>query len=519
MAQLVIVSNRVAVPDAGGTVRAGGLEVAVKAALKQNPGIWFGWSGRITPRSEIETREIVRDKVTYIVVDLAKEDHQEYYNGFANRVLWPILHYRVDLAEFSRRDLSGYLRVNDYFARQLHKVLKPDDLIWVHDYHLMPLAKALRELGHQNRIGFFLHIPCPPPEILTALPHHERLIPSLCSYDLVGFQTGDDAFNFTRYLTRECGLHSHDFNFNVGERVMRVDVFPVGIETATFARLAQRAARTPFAQDVLASLAGRAMIIGVDRLDYTKGINPRMEAFERFLATQPDWRGKVTYLQITPKSRSDIPGYAETAQSIGATAGRINGAYGQADWTPIRYVNRAYGRATLAGLLRAARVGLVTPLRDGMNLVAKEYVAAQDPEDPGVLVLSRFAGAAHECQAALLVNPYDPDSVAAAIGQALAMPLDERRRRHETLFQTLSRNDIRYWAERFLGELQRTPETANGIAQMPTTADPLRRRDPDAAGLAVSAPAGSPPVAGPWAPAGWAAAAAWPPPMGRTGRR
>jgi len=465
LAQLVVVSNRVAVPDGDGTARAGGLEVAVKAALKRNSGIWFGWSGRVTPRSKIETREVVRDNTTFIVVDLAKEDHQEYYNGFANRVLWPILHYRVDLAEFTRRDLTGYLRVNDYFASQLHKVLKPDDLVWVHDYHLMPLAKALRDLGHRNRIGFFLHIPCPPPEMLTALPHHERLIPSLCDYDLVGFQTGDDAFNFTRYLTRECGLHSHDFNFHLGERTMRVDAFPVGIDTAAFARVAQRAERSPFVQHVLESLAGRAMIIGVDRLDYTKGLGHRMDAFERFLATQPDWRGKVTYLQISPKSRSDIREYADMAQVIGATAGRINGAYGEADWTPIRYVNRAYSRSTLAGLYRAARAGLVTPLRDGMNLVAKEYVAAQNPQDPGVLILSRFAGAAQECTAALLVNPYDPDSVAAAIGRALSMPLEERRARYNTMFEVLSRNDIQSWADRFLGALERAPAPASRLGQ------------------------------------------------------
>jgi trehalose 6-phosphate synthase len=234
----------------------------------------------------------------------------------------------------------------------------------------MPLAKALRERGHKNRIGFFLHIPCPPPEILTALPNHERLIPSLCEYDLVGFQTGDDAFNFSRYLTRECGLHSHDFNFMVGERTMRIDVFPVGIETAAFARLAQRSERLPLVQRVLESLVGRALIIGVDRLDYSKGIAHRLSAFERFLQTQPDWRGKVTYLQIAPKSRTEIPEYADIEREIGAAAGRINGAYGEADWTPIRYVNRAYSRSTLAGLYRAARVGLVTPLRDGMNLVA-----------------------------------------------------------------------------------------------------------------------------------------------------
>jgi trehalose 6-phosphate synthase len=466
MARLVIVSNRVSIPEKNAKPRAGGLEVAVDAALKHKSGIWFGWSGKVTARAKIATQEVVHDNVTYITLDLSKEDHQEYYNGFANRVLWPILHYRVDLAEFSRRDLSGYLRVNDHFARELDKVLEPEDLIWVHDYHLMPLAKALRERGRQNRIGFFLHIPFPPPEILTALPHHERLIPSLCEYDLVGFQTGDDAFNFSRYLTRECGLHSHDFNFTFAERTLRIDVFPVGIETVGFARLARRSERLPFVQHVLESLAGRAMIIGVDRLDYSKGIAHRLSAFERFLQTQPDWQGKVTYLQIAPKSRADIPEYAAMGQEIGAIAGRINGTYGEADWTPIRYVNRAYSRATLAGLYRGARAGLVTPLRDGMNLVAKEYIAAQNPDDPGVLILSRFAGAARECEAALLVNPYDPDSVAVAIGRALSMPLAERRDRHKAIFEVLARNDIQIWAARFLGALEREPAAVSHLDQV-----------------------------------------------------
>jgi trehalose 6-phosphate synthase len=468
LALLVIVSNRVAIPVKNAMARAGGLEVAVDAALKHTSGIWFGWSGKVTTQTKIATREVVHDKVTYITLDLSKEDYKEYYNGFANRVLWPILHYRIDLAEFSRRDLSGYLRVNDNFARELHEVLGPDDLVWVHDYHLIPLAKALRERGHKNRIGFFLHIPCPPPEMLTALPHHERLIPSLCEYDLVGFQTGDDAVNFSRYLTHECGLHSHDFTFTLAERTMRIDVFPVGIETAAFARLAQHSARLPFVQHVLESLVGRALIIGVDRLDYSKGIAHRLSAFERFLQTQPDWRGKVTYLQITPKSRAEIPEYADLEREISAAAGRINGAYGEADWTPIRYVNRAYSRSTLSGLYRAARAGLVTPLRDGMNLVAKEYVAAQNPNDPGVLILSRFAGAARECKAALLVNPYDPDSVAVAIGQALSMPLAERRERHNAIFQVLSQNDIQCWAHRFLGELERERTALSWIEEMPS---------------------------------------------------
>jgi trehalose 6-phosphate synthase len=332
----------------------------------------------------------------------------------------------------------------------------------------MPLAKALRERGHKNRIGFFLHVPFPPPEILTALPHHERLIPSLCEYDLVGFQTGDDAFNFSRYLTRECGLHSRDFNFVVSDRTIRIEMFPVGIETAAFANLAQRSVHLPFVKRVIRSLVGRALIIGVDRLDYSKGIAHRLSAFELFLRTQSDWRSKVTYLQIATRSRTDIPEYADMEQEIGSAAGRINGAFGEADWTPIRYINHPYSHSTLAGLYRAARVGLVTPLRDGMNLVAKEYVASQNPDDPGVLILSRFAGAAQECKAALLVNPYDPGSVAAAIGQALSMPLAERRERHDSLFQVLSHNDVQHWADRYLTALEREPKPLSQLEKMPS---------------------------------------------------
>jgi len=430
--------------------------VSVKAAFRNRPGLWFGWSGKVARKGDgVETTTVRHDDIDYVTTSLRSEDYQEYYNGFANRVLWPVLHYRFDLAEFSRRDLSGYLRVNEHFASELEKILRPDDLVWVHDYHLVPLAKMLRARGHRNRIGYFLHIPCPPPEVLTALPNHERLVPTLCEYDLVGFQTGDDAFNFSRYLTRECGLHSRDFSFAVGEREVRVDAFPVGIETEQFAKTARRAVKSAFVQNVVGSLAGRAMIIGVDRLDYSKGLNLRLDAYDHFLRNYADWRGKVTYLQITPKTRSEIPEYVQMEQMVSQRAGHINGAYGEADWTPIRYVNRAYSRTALAGFYRSSRAGLVTPLRDGMNLVAKEYIAAQEPDDPGVLVLSRFAGAAHECREALIVNPYDTEAVAAAIHRALSMPIDERRARHKTLFDTLTHNDIANWAERFIATLTR----------------------------------------------------------------
>jgi trehalose 6-phosphate synthase len=454
LSRVFIISNRVGIPNSGRGVHAGGLEVALRATLKRHPCVWLGWSGDVKPAGKVRTRTVKQGGNSFIVTDLSEEDYQEYYNGFANRVLWPILHYRLDLAEYSRRDLSGYLRVNEHFADQLDQVLQPDDIVWVHDYHLIPLAKALRHRGRDNQIGFFLHIPLPPPEVLAAMPNHEALIPALTEYDLVGFQTDGDAANFARYLANECGMPAHiQRTFEGGKRVMRIGTFPVGIAARTFNRCARRAVRSSFVRRVLDSVRG-AIILGVDRLDYSKGLELRLDAFERFLMGNPHYRGEVTYMQITPKSRSDIPEYVEMERAIDTAAGRINGTYGDVSWSPVRYTNRPYSRTALSGLYRASRVALVTPLRDGMNLVAKEYVAAQDAEDPGVLVLSRFAGAAAEFgSAALLVNPYDPEAVGAAIARAIAMPRDERIARFKKLWEALLRNDISNWGDRFLATL------------------------------------------------------------------
>jgi trehalose 6-phosphate synthase len=450
LARIFIISNRVATPQAG--LHAGGLEVVLKATLKNHPCVWMGWSGEI--KEHPKTRTIHQKKNIFIVSDLTREDFDEYYSGFANSVLWPVLHYRLDLAEFSRRDLSGYMRVNEHFADEMVKVLKPDDIVWVHDYHLIPLAKALRRRGLQNRVGFFLHTPMPPPEIIAAMPNHEHLIPSLGHYDLVGFQTDNDAANFARYMANELGTPAHiSRQLGAGSRGMRIGTFPVGVETRQFARLARRARKTDLVKKVMGSIPG-ALMIGVDRLDYSKGIHPRLEAYERFLAANPEWHGKITYLQITPKSRSQIKEYADMEDAVSGMAGRINGTYSDASWSPVRYVNRPYSRTALSGLYRGARVALVTPLRDGMNLVAKEYVAAQDAANPGVLILSRFAGAAAEFkEGALLVNPYDPDQVAAAIARAVAMPQAERKSRHAALYRVLLSNDISGWGDKFLASL------------------------------------------------------------------
>jgi trehalose 6-phosphate synthase len=481
LARLIVVSNRVSIPSSGGAPRAGGLEVALAPVLKNIPSVWFGWSGNVVEAGKVVTQRIDQGRHAYVVTDLSEEDYQEYYNGFANRVLWPVLHYRIDLTEFTRRDLTGYFRVNRHFARELSQILEPDDFVWIHDYHLIPIAEELRQQGHANRIGFFLHVPFPAPEVMTVLPNHERLLPSLLHYDLVGFQTETDVGNFVRYLVSEHRGTSPAFEatenqivFTGGNRQTRIGSFPVGLDVDEFQRRARRAVQSSFVREVVESLGEKELVIGVDRLDYSKGLVQRMDAFERFYELHAEWRAKVTYLQIAPPSRSEIPEYSELEQAVGGAAGRINGKYGEVAWTPIRYLNRTYSRSALAGLYRKARAALVTPLRDGMNLVAKEYVGAQDSDNPGVLILSRFAGAAAECRQALLVNPYDAESVAAAIARALNMPLAERRERHGAMLATLARNGSTVWSTHFLESLGATqllepPHADRTVVQAPLT--------------------------------------------------
>ena len=457
MSRLVIVSNRVTVPEPGHPPPPGGLAVAVHAALKSRPGLWFGWSGKIDDGPAVEPETVERDNVTYTVTDLSTADYNEYYTGFANRVLWPILHYRVDLAEFNRSDLTGYLRVNALFADRLAKLIGPDDVIWVHDYHLMPLARELRSRGFDNPIGFFLHIPCPPADLLFTIPRQEQTIGALSHYDLVGFQTENDRDNYGRYLSMTGGHKGRDAtSYALDGRVVRIGAFPVGIETADLAAVAAQTVDSQFTRELRDSLQGRKLVVGVDRLDYSKGIVHRVEGYRHFLEREPDWRNRVSYLQVTPKSRSEIPEYGDMSDDVNRLVSEVNGQFGEAAWTPIRYVNRSYPREALAGVFRLAAAALVTPLRDGMNLVAKEYVASQDPADPGVLLLSQFAGAAAELDAALIVNPHETEGMAQALRTALTMPLEERQARFTSMFERISRQDIDRWAETFLAKLSET---------------------------------------------------------------
>ncbi|MBO3274360.1 alpha,alpha-trehalose-phosphate synthase (UDP-forming) [Pseudomonas schmalbachii] len=464
MSRLVVISNRVVYPDENGNTAPGGLAVAVEATMQDRDGLWFGWSGQVSEDPPQPTT-IECEKMQYVLTDVRPQDFQEYYNGFANRVLWPILHYRVDLAEFNEADFGGYQRVNEFFAERLSPLLEADDILWVHDYHLIPLAQALRARGHNNRIGFFLHIPMPPPDLLTTLPHHAELIGALTEYNLIGFQTDNDASNFARYLTRVLGAATPDGrHYNLGQQRFRVGVFPVGVDTDGFRRLAETATQAPVAAEFTESLSGRALIVGVDRLDYSKGIVNRVDGYERFLEKYPEWHGRVTYLQIAPGSRQDIPEYAQIDAAVSARVGHINGRFGEVSWVPLRYVSRNHRREDIAMVMRMARIGLVTPLRDGMNLVAKEFVAAQDPDDPGVLILSQFAGAAAELGAALMVNPHDRDAMADAINAALLMPLEERRARHQEMYTVLEANHIRYWGQSFVDALTRPGRALNWLS-------------------------------------------------------
>jgi trehalose 6-phosphate synthase len=435
-------------------VAAGGLAVALREAFREYGGVWFGWSGKVAAEPASRPQIINKGRVQYALMDLTASDRREYYNGFANRALWPTMHYRVGLSDFSRTDYAGYRRVNHDFAAALAPLSRPDDLVWVHDYHLIPLAEELRALGLANAIGYFHHIPWPAPEVLATLPGTTELLHSIACYDLVGVQTERDAENLRRSLIEELGAVPDGADaVAVAGLKTRVKCFPIGIDVSEIEQLATRANSSRLVRQTSAGLGSRKLIIGVDRLDYSKGIPERMGAYERFLQDNPDQRGRVTYLQIAPTSRSEVPEYAAVSRAVNEALGRINGLLGEPGWVPIHYVTSTYPRSVLAGLYRLASVGLVTPMRDGMNLVAKEYLAAQDPADPGVLILSKFAGAAQQLRAALVVNPNDKVEVAEAIRDALQMRQRDRVSRWSAMIGSLREHDVSWWAGAFLKAL------------------------------------------------------------------
>mgnify|MGYP001438205157 CR=1 FL=1 len=463
MGKLIVVSNRVGpLRDSG---RAGGLAVGLIDALRRRGGLWFGWSGEVSEEGTFGKLKLESGKsVQTATIDISPADHAEFYAGYANRTLWPVLHYRLDIADFDRRFEDGYRRVNERFASRLRPMVGEDDLVWVHDYHFFRVGAELRAAGVDNPIGFFLHIPFPGPEILAALPNYTALLRAMLAYDVIGFQTERDRAAFVRCLAEDLGVVEHDDGVVecMGRRVT-VRAFPIGIDADAFAGYAVSPEGRAHARRIERTLAGRRQIIGVDRIDYSKGLVERFRAFERLLEDYPENRGQVSFIQVAPPSRGEVDAYVEMRRSLERLAGHVNGRFADIDWTPIRFLTRSFPRKALAGLYRSSEIGLVTPLRDGMNLVAKEFVAAQDPEKPGVLVLSRFAGAAEQMREALIVNPYSAEGVAEAMQSALRMPLDERKDRWRRMFERMRANDAHQWAETVLDVLVRSRQPVNPL--------------------------------------------------------
>jgi trehalose 6-phosphate synthase len=449
VARLVIVSNRT--PGKG--AKAGGLAVALADAIQ--PGtLWFGWSGRLADQTDEQATVVHQDGIDIATIDLGKEAYQNFYVGFANGTLWPLLHFRLGLMEFRREHLAGYREVNQRYARALAPLLRPDDLVWVHDYHLIPLASELRQLGVTNPIGFFLHIPFVPSSVFAALPSGDELLCDFCGFDVVGFQTAEHRADFLDCVRRILKFPvSDDGVITAGQRTVRSVVTPIGIDTQSFQEMAVHAAKGRNTRRLVESLVGRQLMIGADRLDYSKGLPNRFEAFKRLLERFSEHKNSVSFLQIAAPSREDVTQYAALRPLLNRMAGDINGRHGAFDWVPLRYMSQSLARSTLAGFYRIARIGVVTPLRDGMNLVAHEYVAAQDPADPGVLILSRFAGVANYFEEALIVNPHDPDEIAEAMHDGLAMSLDERKLRHGRLLEKLKLLSARAYCTGFLDAL------------------------------------------------------------------
>lgn len=444
MTRLIMVSNRVI--DFNAAAQTGGVSVAIYNSLARHDGFWFGWNGQIEDCSPSQPVTTTAEGRTTVTVPLSAAEYNDYYLGYANSVLWPVFHNRLDLAQFEAGYYARYLAVNERFADCLVPLVTPDDIIWIHDYHLLPMARKLRRRGLENPIGFFLHIPVGPAQALLAIPEYREIAHSLSSYDLVGLQTEVDVRNLIDFLQRSVyGRLVPSGRIRLFERELVVGCFPVGIESKDF---------EPSGADLKVSSDSEPIrIIGIDRLDYTKGLPQKFRAFGKFLEDYPEYRRRIVLSQFAPPTRESVEAYADITAELESLSGAINGRYGELDWVPINYIHRPMPRKELVDVYRASRIGWVTPLMDGMNLVSKEFVAAQWPDDPGVLVLSKFAGSAAQLTEAVLVNPYDISDMAQSLHLAIEMPREERVARHAQLLRAVREFDSEAWASSFIAAL------------------------------------------------------------------
>ena len=460
MAKTIIVSNRlpVSLQHKNGKFEfkpsAGGLATGLGSIYKQGENIWIGWPGNDVEnpqqREEIQT-ELHALKMAPVF--LTKQDIEEYYEGFSNETLWPAFHYFTQYINYDQNHWEAYVRVNKKFCDAILKRADPEDTIWVHDYQLLLLPLMLRQQLPNATIAFFLHIPFPSYEIIRMLPWRKELLEGICGSDLIGFHTYDDMRHFLSAVGRILGLSNESGYIQDENRLINVDSFPMGIDYDKFSNQAKSKKTLSTIKRFKESLGSQKLLLTIDRLDYSKGIPKRIKAFDQLLSTHPEYHGKVSMIMVVVPSRDKVKSYQELKEEIDTLVGRINSDYSTLTWNPIHYFYRSLPFDQLSALYSMSDIALVTPLRDGMNLVCKEYIASKSNQT-GVLILSEMAGASKELQDALLVNPNDSDAVVNAIKEALAMNEKEQIRRVTSMQDSLKRYDIFQWVKVFIDRLQ-----------------------------------------------------------------
>lgn len=452
--RIVIVANRLPVARSrtgAWEVSPGGLVTALLPVIRERRGAWVGWSGS----SDQSVRPFAHERLVMRPVTLSDSDIRDYYHGFSNRTLWPLYHDAIRTPEFHRHWWRAYVEVNRRFARASARVAKPGDLVWIHDFHLQLVPAILRELRPDVKIGFFLHIPFPPEELFAWLPWRTQILQGLLGADLVGMQIQADARNFSRLARDYGGAEGTDTELLVGRRKVRVGSFPISIDFDEFNQIAEKPETIARAREIRRQVgAKRKIILCVDRLDYTKGFDARLRAYETMLESRDVTVKKHVLMQVAVPSRETVPDYAQLREQVEQTVGRINGEFSEPENIAVNYFRRNLAREELVAYYRAADVMLVTPLRDGMNLVCKEFVASR-PDLGGVLVLSEFAGAARELRRSLLVNPRDVDGLVQAVKDALTLPHQDARQRMAILRMVVRRHDVHQWAKEFIEVLDR----------------------------------------------------------------
>lgn len=476
MSKLIVLSNRVNLPNKQSPKAvAGGLAVALQEALAKDGGIWVGWNGHVLTNvsdmpdtvNQFATQQ--HDKVTYVTTAFSPMQYEKYYCGYANNRLWAGMHDRTDLIVSSSEDFSVYQAVNRMFAKQLQQIAQPDDMIWIQDYHFFAVARHCRDLGMKQRIGFFLHIPFPQLWVWDFLTYGQTLINQLLDYDVVGLQTQQDAQNCVEVIEQLLPHAIQITQTNVrtlithGNHTTLIQAYPIGINPVYIHKLASQLLSD---QAVLKNLSSTiTTILAVERLDYTKGIPERLQAFAAFLQRYPQYLEQIQLYQIACPSRLDIETYQQLRQQVHTLVEQINSQFATASWQPIIYQEDPVSHDNLMPLFRQCQICWVNSLKDGMNLVAKEYIAAQDEQNAGVLILSKNAGAAHQLQQAILVDPNSNDSMIEGLYQALTMTKQQRQQRHQSLLQGIYETDIDTWRAHFLTDLTHMDKPNNPMKE------------------------------------------------------